>query len=332
MKILIVGNRGGTNVGGSFEKAAIAMNHEVSLLETDQAHQGPVWKRQWNWRFRSKRPLRLVPFSRGVVEACRQSRPKCLLVTGTGAVDAESLRQIGELGVCTVNFLTDDPWNPAHRARWFLQALPRYHCVFSARRANLDDLKRLGCARVEYLPFAYDPDWCFPEPGIAEEDDVVFAGAGDQDRVPYIQSLQQAGFRVALYGSFWDRYPATRGQSRGQADPATLRRAIGAGRVALCIVRRANRDGHAMRTFEVPAIRACMLAEDTGEHREIFGAESQNVLYFQTIAEMIQKTRWLLEHPEERRRLADAAHRHIVQGRNTYRDRLERILELVSKS
>jgi spore maturation protein CgeB len=104
--------------------------------------------------------------------------------------------------------------------------------------------------------------------------------------------------------------------------------AISTAKVALCLVRRANRDGHVMRTFEVPAIGACMLTEDTEEHREIFGEEGKAVVYFRPILEMIEKLRWLLDHDDERQRLAEAAYRLIVNGRNTYKDRLLTMLEL----
>ena len=83
-----------------------------------------------------------------------------------------------------------------------------------------------------------------------------------------------------------------------------------------------------MRTFEVPAIGACMLTEDTVEHREIFGEEGKAVVYFRTVDEMIEKLGWLLDHEDERRRLAEAAHALITKGRNTYKDRLVSMLEL----
>lgn len=72
---------------------------------------------------------------------------------------------------------------------------------------------------------------------------------------------------------------------------------------------------------------ACMLVEKTDEHIEILGPEGQAVLYFDTIPEMIDKTRWLLEHETERHRLRDAAHRLIVGGEHTYRDRLTVMLQ-----
>jgi spore maturation protein CgeB len=158
--------------------------------------------------------------------------------------------------------------------------------------------------------------------------DVVFAGGADRDRIPYITALIRAGFHVSLYGGYWERYSETKAYTRGHADPQTLRKTIGGAKVALCLVRRANRDGHCMRTFEVPAIGACMLTEDTEEHREIFGADGKAIIYFRSISEMIERLRWLLDHDEERQRLAQAAHRLIVNGQHTYKDRLLAMLSL----
>jgi spore maturation protein CgeB len=86
-----------------------------------------------------------------------------------------------------------------------------------------------------------------------------------------------------------------------------------------------------MRTFEIPAIGACMLVEDTEEHREIFGPDGETVVYFRAIPEMIGKSRWLLERRAERQRLAAAAHARIVAGCHTYQDRLAAMLGLRTK-
>jgi spore maturation protein CgeB len=142
-----------------------------------------------------------------------------------------------------------------------------------------------------------------------------------------IKTLVQAGFHVALYGGYWERYTAARSCSRGHAGPSILRKAISGARVALCLVRRANRDGHVMRSFEVPAMGGCLLVEDTADHRVLFGDDGEAVVYFRTREEMAPKLRWLLDHPDERQRLATAAHRLITTGSHTYRDRLITMLE-----
>jgi len=331
-RLLVVGNPEPIHVGAHLLQAALASGLSVNLCDSNKAFAASWPLAKLNWWLRGHRPSRLDDFSRQVIEACQKLQPRWMISTGISPIADWALEAIGELGTRRLNFLTDDPWNPAHRAPWFMKGLPLYDHVFSPRRANLGDLRRIGCRHVSYLPFAYAPEAHFAEPPVTDSEkekfasDIVFVGGADHDRIPYISALSGEGFNVALYGGYWTRFPETRGHNRGHADLQTSRKAIGGAKIALCLVRRANRDGHSMRTFEVSAIGACMLVEDTEEHREIFGEEGKAVIYFNNIEQMIEKARWLKESDEERQRLARSLHNIITSGKHTYRDRLASML------
>lgn len=331
-RILLVGNAGGTNVGASLGEAAKSLGLPVRLVDATRAMDGPGWLRRFKWHFRDHTPTRLAAFSREVVDLCNEWKPNLLLTTGAAPLTYDALAGIRALGIRCCNFSTDDPWNPSHRSHWFVKALSAYDVIFTPRRGNLDDMRRVTRAAVLHLPFGYDPGLFFPvelTPGEREElaSDVMFAGGADGDRVPYISALQRAGMRVALYGTYWDRFAETRSLTQRQADVVRLRKATAAARVSLCLVRRANRDGHSMRTFELPAMKACVVMERTTDHVDLFGAEGTAALYFETVSEMVEKVRWLLDHPDRRWQMAQEAHRLIVEGRHTYPDRLRSMLE-----
>jgi hypothetical protein len=329
--LLLVGNPGVVHVGAHLQAAARDLGLGVTFCNAEEAFGGPAAIGKLTWRLGGHRPPRLRQFSRQVVAACESARPDWVLTTGLAPLEAWALRAIGSLGARRLNFLTDDPWNPAHRAPWFLEALPLYDEVFSPRLANLEDLRRLGCPQTTYVPFAYAPTIHFPEPAPPEDADqfaadVVFVGGADRDRVPVMAALARSGVRLDLWGGYWQRHKETRAFARGHADPRTVRHALAGARIALCLVRRANRDGHAMRTYEVAAMGACMLVEDTIEHRALFGDDLQSVAYFNSTQQMLDRVRWLLAHEAERRHLAEAAHRLIVTDPNTYADRLSVML------
>src|SRR5882724_8759771 len=336
MYVLIVGNRGGTNIGECFEKAATRLGASVGFMESQKAMQAPGWLRHFNWHFRGHRPTKLRRFNNELVEQCSARKPNILIATGQAPITRNTLGRLRSMGIIAVNYLTDDPWNRSHRADWFIAALPLYNFVFSPRRSNLADLRACGCRLVSYLPFAYDPELHFPEAtdSIRKAEmnsaDVLFVGGADQDRVPYCHSLAQQGFSMSLYGSYWDRYEVTCPYWRGYGDPRTIRVSTAFAKICLLLVRRANRDGHTMRSLEAPAIGGCLLVEDTDEHRELFGDDCTVVVYFRSIPELTERAQWLLRHPDERRRLATAAHLLITQGANTYADRLCTILEFAT--
>lgn len=331
-KLLLIGNFGITHIGRNLLLAAQQLKIEIQTSDINQAFGGPKWIQKLNWWLRGHRPPHLEEFSRKVVRICQEFKPKQMLVTGLAPIEATSLQSIGKLGIQRLVYLTDNPWNPAHRAPWFMKALPFYDQVFSVRRSNIEELRQIGCQQVSYLPFAYAPEIHYLESPVNEEEknrfnfDIVFIGGADRNRVPYLSALIRQGFKLGLYGNYWDRFKETSAHANGSADPQTMRLAVGGAKVALCLVRQGNRDGNSMRTFEIPAIGACMLTEDTNEHREIFGEEGKAVIYFSSISEMIEKFRWLLNHESERKRLSVSAHQLIVNGRNTYQDRLANML------
>ncbi len=327
-KIVIAGYPQTQHVGAHFLYAARSLGLKAKLCDISKAYKAGLLKTKINWWLRGHLPARLRQFSKEALKICMEFKPKWILCTGLTPIDAETLRKIGKLGIWRISYLTDDPWNPAHRALWFMKAIAFYDHIFTPRRANMNDLERWGCRRVSYLPFAYAPRKHFRELPAATKNksgfghDVIFAGGADKDRISYISSIIRSNFKLGLYGGYWERYSQTKNYTGGEIDMETLRKAINGSRIALGFVRRANRDGNAMRTFEIPAIGTCMLTKDTLEHREIFGKEGENVLYFKNEDEMIRKIKFLLNNPVKREQLADNAHNLIVKGSHTYKDRL----------
>jgi len=336
VKLLVVGNPGEVHVGAHFLEACAASGVEARLCDTREAYASSFVRQKVNWWMRGHRPARLREFSDEVVAAVKAMRPGAVLTTGLAPVDARGLEAIGALGVPRLNYLTDDPWNPAQGAPWFMDAIAHYDHVFSPRRANLTDLSGLGLATT-YLPFAYAPAIHFPEAAASEERaaydvDVVFVGGADADRVPMVAALIDGGLSVALYGGYWDRYPETCDHARGHLDPAGVRRAIAGARISLGLVRRANRDGHSMRTFEVPAMAGCLLIERTDEHAELLGEDGDAVVFFDNPTEAVERAARLVADPDQVARLRSRAHARITRGHHTYSDRLAVILETVQRS
>jgi spore maturation protein CgeB len=328
VKLALLGTMGGTHVGGSFARSAAKLGIRTILFDAELAAAAPRVLRSLSWHLMDRTPLHLNRFSNELVEACARAKPEILIATGMAPLTKSALRALGQLGIVSVNFSTDDPWNPAMRSNWHLRALPLYELVFSPRRSNLDDFRRLGCASVRYLPFGYDESLfaCGTSSGDLPAYDVLFIGGADPDRVSFMAEFMRHGPPVTVGGGYWERYSAFRANALGIRPPEVVRGLTAAAKVNLCLVRRANRDGHVMRSFEIAAVGGCMLAEDTGEHREIFGPEGEAVVYFRTAKEAAERARALLCNPSERKRLAAGLHLRIVGGAHTYADRLTTIL------
>lgn len=325
-ELLLVGNQGSTNVAQSLANAASASGLTYQFLDQRRAYSSNrIWQ-ALNWHLAGHRPARLAAFSAQVLEAARQLRPKTLICTGNSPIHAKSLQAIKSLGVRTVNFSTDDPWNRSMRARFFLDALPNFDVVFTPRSENINDFKHLG-VDTRWLPFGYDPALFFPEalPTQLRQSlavPLLFVGGGDQDRADYLTPLANAQMGLNIFGSEFERFPHLAGCLRGRLEPTALRQRTIAASVNICLVRHANRDQHVMRTLEIAACGGCILLEDTTEHRTLFG---DSACYFSSPEDLVTQARQLLANPNEQQRVREAAHA-AIWGKHRYEDRLASML------
>lgn len=326
---MIVGNRGGTNIAESFSRSAGLLGADVIFFEARKAQSRSPLFNSLLWRLNDKRPWAMPAFCRELVDCAVRQQPDFLVTTGLVPVPAELVHALRQQGIICLHFSTDDPWNPSQRAKWFLRSLPVYDIIFSARQSNLSDFHALGCRDVRYLPFAYDESIFKPRSAdqAGSGPDVLFVGGADQDRVEFVSALIAQNISVALVGGYWGRYTAMRRHALGQKTPDELIALTQAAKVNLCLVRRANRDGHVMRSFEIAALGGCMLVEDTPEHRIIFGLEGECVFYFDGPQQAAAKIKMLLADNSLCRRLGAAVQQRIVAGGNTYTHRLQTLLQ-----
>lgn len=336
-RVLILGNPRETHVGRHLFQGAEAVGVAAEIMDVETAYEGPRLLRALFWRFAGRRPLRLARFSAQLVDRCIASKPDLVLSTGLAPVTDAALSRLKTLGVPTANFLTDDPWNEQHRAPWFMRAMAHYDHIFSPRQANLEDLSvRIG-RKCSYLPFGYAPDVHYRPTMKSEEmlqwrSEVLFIGGGDDERAAVMQRIKSAGFDLSLWGGYWSKMSGLREFAHGHAGPVEFRKLVACAAVNLCLVRRANRDGHSMRSFEMPAVGGCLLVEDTQEHRAIFGRDDVCVRYFRSGEEMVVQIRRLIDDVSSQQRLAMACHTHIChESKNSYADRLAQITDVLAQ-
>jgi len=332
MKLLIVGFNQPGHIGSYLASAAKKLDLDFMIMDASRAEAVSRIGRSFYWRLRGKRPGRLGQFGAEVLNLCGQRKPDLVLTTGRAPLERSHIEGLKRLGSTVINYSTDDPWNPRLRAPWFLKAIPAYNAVFTTRRANIDDFRHCGAQAVHFLPFAYDPEVHRPwvENSFAgSPSDVLFVGGCDNDRLPLIGALIDAGLSMALFGGYWNRHANTRRYWRGLADQRTIRAASAAAKICLCLVRRANRDGSVMRSFEAAAIGGCILAEDTADHRELFGDAAH---YFETPTELVRRATNLSADAATRSQLAHQLRQRMSAGGHTYADRLLAMLRLSDRN
>ena len=333
-RVLLVGNGEPHQIGQFFRKALQELEipfafHDESRYEPPPGQ--PRWRRGLYRVF--GRPQALQRFNRDLLETAARLRPTIIVVTKGAYIRPDVLGELRESsGAMLVNYATDDPFNPSASSPNVVAGIPLYDVYVTTKRAITEDLHRARAQRVVWVPFAYEPTLHYPEEPVSEDErrkwgsDVVFIGGADPDRIPFFIPLaRDPALRLRVFGGYWGQYRDLRPAWGGFALGRDYRLALGGSKIAPCLVRRANRDGHVMRSFEVPACGAFLLAERTEEHLELF-EEGKEMATFASPEELVDKVRYYLTHDGERRKIAEAGHRRVTGGSNTYRDRLNELL------
>lgn len=270
-------------------------------------------------RYRIGLPVDSLDENRRILDAAKAERPDVLLVDNSKVLSREVLLEVKNYVGTLVYYSPDDMLAPHFMKRPLRRSLDVWDLVFTTKTFNVDELLALGVSRPILIGNAFDPGLHQPMSAASvgpdfEKFDVVFVGAFEHERFSSLLALAEAGLNVLVHGT-----PARlSGNEWSVAHPnLTLRgpaygddyaRVLHHGKIALCFLRKINRDRITTRSIEIPAMGRPMLAEKTDEHDAHFedGREYEG---FTSDAEMIAKARALLACSKYRRSVASAGKR-----------------------
>jgi hypothetical protein len=319
------------------------MGCKVILFADDEGletYSNNMWFRAWlrvtnkPWEFHRKQHVSRL------ASLVKRERPEIVMVLKGLHLGPEDVTVLKAQKSWVVNVNHDDFFSHNRRNWSQLQrrALPAYDFILTTREINVEEISPFN-PRVEFFPFAYYPRIHRPlEVPDSErqgwEVDIVFVGTYERERCQLLESLvRRVPASYAIWGSQWNKVgrhsplvPHIKGRSVIMDEMA---KAIGSAKLALAFLRKENRDDYTQRTFEIPACGGVLLAERTARHRSFF-REGEEAEFFdpQSPEELIHKTTMLLNSASLREQLRRGGRRAVLQQRQTYRDRMERLMEL----
>ncbi|MBR8833975.1 MAG: glycosyltransferase [Stigonema ocellatum SAG 48.90 = DSM 106950] len=340
-KIIIIGHDSvNYHIGSMFNRAAQELNLRCALIDNSWESYAPSMKYLSGrafFKIAGKRPLEWWSFNDKTVALIEEFCSQVVLVTGIFPLKSEVFYQCNKVGAKIVNYLTDSPWSKQNSCPIFIKNLPKYDCIFSTKTALTPNLVKAGAKQVYFLPFALDPLLHRYLPtGESQHEysqipDVCLVGGADADRINFINNfLFNFKGKLGLYGGYWHKNKQLKQFSHGVVFGDVFCTVVHNCKINIGLVRRANKDGHSMRSYEIPACGGVGIYEDTPEHRDLFQGYPEYG-FFTSPEDLADKCNWLLEHPVEREQMRLLGIQLIVTEGNTYVARLKTILELVGK-
>lgn len=347
MKILYAGHFLSGATGRSVKDAMVRIP-DFEIDEFDMDNYMPVGR-----SFRTKavykliRPWQVADLRKTLLERARYVQPDVIMTTKGSALDVATIRALQRNHGPVFNHWPDP--SPLAFSQEIREAVGAYDAVFSTKRHHPEIwASEYGYSNPCYhVPHGYSPEThlCETPADEAEQDyDVVAIASGRPEYYELIRAFH-AGLggrriKVALGGAAWDKYPGglpdgfeNIGPILGRAYTHWLRR----GRIVLApVMTGVNVHGQIKRGDEVTnrtyQCAACtfFIHTRTDEASELYD-ETTEVPMYSEADELAKLVLHYLDRPEDRRRMALAAHRRAVPA-YSHDARAARILELIRQT
>lgn len=84
-----------------------------------------------------------------------------------------------------------------------------------------------------------------------------------------------------------------------------------------------------LRMYEATGIGSCLLTDCKDENSELFDVDNEIVVY-QSLEDMVEKAKWLIENPNEARKIAIAGQKRTLKE-HTYKNKAECLNDYIQK-
>jgi len=336
MKILLSGfhNPHFITITEYIESAIRALGHELTIFG-DRQHivSGRVRRRiKWLHQF----DLRHI--NKKMVSLALETRPDIAIVTGGHRITASTVKALKDNGIETVLWTIDAP---IHFQR-IIDVAPCYAHIFCQGTEAVELLDHAGIKGAHWLPMACDPDLHRPVELSAEEkrrygNDVVFVGSYYPNREELFEKLTD--FNLGIWGPGWEKLsldsPLRKFLRGDELKPEAWSKVYSASKIILATHYQDPENRFPVyqaspRIFEALACGAFVISDN---QRDVFSLfkEGEHLARFVNPDDLVEKIRYYLEHPEERKKIARLG-RLVVLQNHTYVHRIEKLLSVVSRN
>jgi spore maturation protein CgeB len=256
-----------------------------------------------------------------LVEIARKSLADLIFLYRPNLISATAVKAIKQAlpASMVVCYNNDDPFSelyPGYTWATFKRAIPAYDLVFSYRPGNVENYYLAGARKVKMLPPWYDPELSHPVSLDQQEvqtysSDIVFIGHYEADgRIDIIRRLVKEGHKVSLYGPEWNKHIVNDPELSSFYPVRYLHgeeynKALCGSRMALVLYSSLNNDVYTRRCFEIPATGTLMIAQRNSIMEKLY-TEDEEAVYFDSMDDLCEKVRQLLDDREKADKIAAA--------------------------
>lgn len=331
IKILFIGDLTVGHCANSLVEGFKNLGPEIRTLDTSQyMRRQIIGSREWFQRKLLKRPSSAwqIDFKNRLYLILLDWKPDIVFCINTIHIPQEIIHGI-DCGI-KVHLSYDDISNLENVTTDYLKFESYWDVICTNKIYNVIELETRTSSRIIYFQNAYNPRLHINiRPFESRENHFGFIGANRKDRRDLPRQLQRVSpMKAVVAGPRWKRtYPI--GLKNILFLPEVIdeeyTRLGNSIQIGLCLLNSANRDQITTRSFELPALGQLIVGQKTQDHEQLL-EHGREAFWFETLDEMIDVSKAILENGSFASKIAEAGFKRITTQKNTYMDRAQYIL------
>lgn len=334
MKILLIGSFLHPMYAPAFKKGFEMLGHDVRVIRYDDFLFGKGIIEKYLSRLKERFHIgyHLYIYNRKIKMEAISFQPDFIFLYRCYNIWPKTVQKLREQGNFVFTYNNDDPFSGTPNMgyyRYFKAILPIADVNLVYREKNIADYESVGAKNVNILlPYYIEKDNFYI--GVKDDIPIAFLGHFENDgRDRLVHTLVRSGMPITVFnGSDWEKAPlyekikhVIKPGKRGEKYNETLNRC----QIALVFLSKLNHDTYTRRCFEIPATKTLMLCEYTKEMDRMFPA-GECAVYFKTENELVEKSKYLLDHPEEIKRIAHNGYERLKTLGGSNIDRCKEVI------
>ena len=259
-------------------------------------------------------PMDITNANQNIVNKIKKQKPDILWLDKANTIKPKTLQIVKKISPQTkiIGYSPDYMTRHVNRSFYFVKSLKYYDFFFTTKSYGVKELKKLGAKKVFFVNNSYDPN-SHKKIILSHKEkqkfksQVGFVGTWEKDRARYIRFIASSGIQVKWWGGVSNRHlllnsfynHANLIKYNKTLIGKNYTRAINSFDIALCFLRKDNKDLQTTRSVEITACGTFMLAERTKEHQQLF-KEGKEAEFFSSETELIQKIKYYLKNKKKK--------------------------------
>ena len=334
-KILIVGSGATSSLENSYVRAARTLGHEVFLFDPAAEVNKHVKLGKMGRVLHQFLPIEAWTrkMNRELVLKARDTKPDLILVFTNVKVLYGTLATIKTMLQTKIAWIWPD--TPLNLTSHNLDCAGLFDvsAVYSSKAVEV--FEKIGFPNNHWVPLAGDPELHGFEPvnGNNFNVDISFVGMWRPEREKVLAVIAEKfpDLNLEIYGTYWKDRCGNAQLRKLCKGTGIVGRDLGAyfnkTRININVIDDTNYPAANMRFFEIPTAGGLQLSSPCPEQETVF-RDKQEILFFKSDAELIEKIEWVMAHPDASAAIRKSAHQKLMEGQ-TYAHRLQQILSII---